>query len=79
LAPEIRVNALCPGAVMTPMQSAEYTQEMFRKVNANIPLGRHAAPSEIAAFLAFLASDEAKFITGHHYVIDGGETARAAA
>jgi len=77
LAPEIRVNALCPGAVMTPMQQAEYTEEMFAAVNANIPLGRHADPSEIAAFFAFLASDEAKFITGHHYVIDGGEVAKA--
>ena len=73
LAPAIRVNALCPGAVMTPMQKAEYTEEMFAKVNANIPLGRHAAPSEIAALFAFLASDEAAFMTGHHYVIDGGE------
>lgn len=79
LAPEIRVNALCPGAVMTPMQQAEYTEEMFAEVNANIPLGRHADPSEIAAFFAFLASDEAKFITGHHYVIDGGEIAKASA
>ncbi|HWW71488.1 MAG TPA: SDR family NAD(P)-dependent oxidoreductase [Duganella sp.] len=79
LAPGIRVNALCPGAVMTPMQQAEYTPEMFEAVNANIPLGRHADPSEIAAFFAFLASDEAKFITGHHYVIDGGEIARASA
>ncbi|WP_373922417.1 SDR family oxidoreductase [Duganella sp. Root198D2] len=52
---------------------------MFAEVNANIPLGRHADPSEIAAFFAFLASDEAKFITGHHYVIDGGEIARASA
>ena len=79
LAPAIRVNALCPGAVMTPMQQAEYTEEMFAAVNANIPLGRHADPAEIAAFFAFLASDEARFITGHHYVIDGGEIARASA
>lgn len=78
LAPAIRVNALCPGAVMTPMQQAEYTDEMFAAVNANIPLGRHADPAEIAAFFAFLASDEAAFITGHHYVIDGGELSRAA-
>ncbi|MDF3933463.1 SDR family NAD(P)-dependent oxidoreductase [Pseudomonas citronellolis] len=78
LAPAIRVNALCPGAVMTPMQKAEYTDEMFAAVNANIPLGRHADPSEVAALYAFLASDEAAFITGHHYVIDGGELSRAA-
>lgn len=78
LAPRIRVLALCPGAVLTPMQKAEYTEEMFEQVNANIPLGRHADPSEIAAFLAFLASDDARFMTGQHYIVDGGETARAA-
>ncbi len=78
LAPQkIRVNALCPGAVMTPMQEAEYTTEMFQAVNANIPLGRHADPKEIANFFVFLASDDAAFITGHYYVIDGGEMARA--
>lgn len=78
LAPRIRVLALCPGAVLTPMQRAEYTDEMFREVNENIPLGRHADPSEIAAFLAYLASDDARFMTGQHYIVDGGETARAA-
>jgi NAD(P)-dependent dehydrogenase (short-subunit alcohol dehydrogenase family) len=78
LAPQIRVIALCPGAVLTPMQRAEYTDEMFRQVNENIPLGRHADTAEIAQFMAFLASDDARFITGHHYIVDGGETARAA-
>ena len=78
LAPDIRVIAMCPGAVMTPMQMAEYTQEMFDEVNANIPLGRHADPSEIAGVFAFLASDEARFMTGHHYIVDGGELARSA-
>lgn len=74
---KIRVNALCPGAVMTPMQKAEYTDKMFQEVNKNIPLKRHADPIEIANFIAFLVSDEASFMTGHYYVVDGGEMARA--
>ncbi|MBV8064531.1 MAG: SDR family oxidoreductase [Actinobacteria bacterium] len=75
LAPRIRVNAVCPGYVLTPMQRAEYTEEMLAAVNATIPLQRHAAPEEIAALFAFLASDDAGYITGAVLTIDGGETA----
>jgi NAD(P)-dependent dehydrogenase (short-subunit alcohol dehydrogenase family) len=74
LAPKIRVNAVCPGYVMTPMQRAEYTDEMIEAVNAKIPLRRHADPEEVAALFAFLASDEARYLTGQTFVIDGGET-----
>jgi len=75
LAPTVRVNAVCPGYIMTPMQEAEYTPEMVRAVNAKIPLGRHGRPEEVAALFAFLASDEAAYLTGQVYVIDGGEIA----
>ena len=75
LAPRIRVNAVCPGYVLTPMQRAEYTDEMLDAVNETIPLRRHAAPEEIAALFAFLASDDASYITGAAVTIDGGETA----
>jgi NAD(P)-dependent dehydrogenase (short-subunit alcohol dehydrogenase family) len=75
LAPKVRVVAVCPGYVMTPMQETEYTPQMLAEVNRKIPLGRHAQPSEIAALFAFLASEEATYITGQCYVIDGGETA----
>ncbi len=75
LAPHVRVVAVCPGYVLTPMQEAEYTPEMMNAVNSKIPLKRHAAPQEIASLFAFLASDEAAYITGQTYVIDGGETA----
>lgn len=75
LAPKVRVVAVCPGYVMTPMQEAEYTPEMLAQVNQKIPLGRHAKPEEIAALFAFLCSDEAAYITGQIFVIDGGETA----
>ena len=75
LAPKVRVCAVAPGYVMTPMQRAEYTDEMFAALNAKIPLRRHAQPEEIAALFAFLASDDAQYITGHVYTIDGAETA----
>jgi len=75
LAPTVRVIAVCPGYVWTPMQEAEYTPEMKAAVDAKIPLRRHATPEEIAALYAFLASDEAPYITGHPVIIDGGEIA----
>ena len=74
-APWLRINSICPGYVLTPMQKAEYTAEMLDAVNARIPMGRHADPEEIAALFAFLASSEAKYITGTTITIDGGETA----
>jgi meso-butanediol dehydrogenase / (S,S)-butanediol dehydrogenase / diacetyl reductase len=74
LAPRVRVCAVSPGYVLTPMQRAEYTDEMLDAVNRKIPLGRHAQPGEIAALFAFLASDDAAFMTGQVYTIDGAET-----
>lgn len=74
LAPVVRVNAISPGYVLTPMQRAEYTDEMLDAVNRKIPMGRHAKPEEIAALFAFLASEDAAFATGHVYVMDGAET-----
>ncbi len=73
-APSVRANAVCPGYVLTPMQRAEYTDAMLEAVNRSLPLGRHAAPEEVAALFAFLASDDARYLTGQCFVIDGGET-----
>lgn len=75
LAPHVRVNAICPGYVLTPMQQAEYTPEMLEATNRKIPLGRHARPDEIASLFAFLASDEGAYFTGAAIPIDAGETA----
>jgi meso-butanediol dehydrogenase/(S,S)-butanediol dehydrogenase/diacetyl reductase len=75
LAPTVRVNAVCPGWILTPMQQAEYTPEMRRLFAAKIPLQRLGRPEDVAALFAFLASDDATFITGQYFVIDGGEIA----
>ena len=75
LAPKVRVNAICPGYILTPMQEAEYTPEMLRECENKIPLGRLGRPEEVAGLFAFLASDDARFITGQCYIIDGGEIA----
>jgi NAD(P)-dependent dehydrogenase (short-subunit alcohol dehydrogenase family) len=75
LAPKVRVNAVAPGYVLTPMQRAEYSDAMLEEVNRKIPLGRHAKPEEIAALFAYLASDDAVYVTGQVFTIDGGEIA----
>ena len=75
LAPKVRVCAVAPGYVLTPMQRAEYSDAMLEEVNQKIPLRRHAKPEEIAGLFAYLASDDATFATGHVFIMDGGETA----
>lgn len=75
LAPGVRVNAVCPGYVLTPMQRAEYTDRMLAECAAAVPAGRLGTPAEIAGLVGYLASDAAAFITGQSFVIDGGESA----
>ena len=75
LAPKVRVCAVAPGYVLTPMQRAEYSDAMLEEVNGKIPLRRHAEPGEIAGLFAYLASDDAAYVTGQVIAIDGGETA----
>ena len=69
----IRVNAVAPGAVETPLTAAQLAREGAReRTAASHPLGRWAQPEEIAELIAFLASDQASFITGAVVPIDGG-------
>jgi meso-butanediol dehydrogenase/(S,S)-butanediol dehydrogenase/diacetyl reductase len=75
LAPHIRVNVVCPGFILTPMQEAEYTLEMRQAYENKLPLRRLGRPEDVAALFVFLASDDASFITGQAFVIDGGEIA----
>ena len=70
----IRVNALCPGPVNTPLLTELFAKDPERAARrlVHIPAGRFADPSEIAASVAFLASDDASFITASTFLVDGG-------
>jgi NAD(P)-dependent dehydrogenase (short-subunit alcohol dehydrogenase family) len=73
----IRVNAVCPGLVDTPMTAGAIADPEARaRVAAEAPLGRIARPQEIASVVRFLLSDEASFVTGAEIVVDGGTIRR---
>lgn len=73
----IRVNCVCPGYVQTELTRRAFEDpQLDARILPSIPLGRWAQPQEIAAVVAFLASDDASYITGHALVVDGGYTAR---
>ena len=68
----IRVNAVAPGPVDTAMVAQVHTETTRSTYTRNIPLARYGLPEEIAAAAAFLASDDASYITGHTLPVDGG-------
>jgi NAD(P)-dependent dehydrogenase (short-subunit alcohol dehydrogenase family) len=73
---QIRVNAVCPGLIRTRLTEAFFTDPpVIREYFRDIPLGRGGAPEEVANAIAFLASDQASFITGTTLVVDGGQMA----
>jgi NAD(P)-dependent dehydrogenase (short-subunit alcohol dehydrogenase family) len=72
----LRVNAICPGPVETPLLSSILSDPAKRQRRlVHIPMGRFAKPREIASAALFLASDEASYINGATFVVDGGITA----
>lgn len=77
----IRVNCICPGAIMTPMierfiKKSPNPEETKKNIDEMHPIGRIGKPEEIANAVLFLASDESSFVTGHSLIVDGGLTAR---
>jgi NAD(P)-dependent dehydrogenase (short-subunit alcohol dehydrogenase family) len=72
----IRVNAICPGPVRTAMTEAFFnTEERWVSRRRYMPMGRLGQPEEVAAVALFLASDEASYVTGAAYAVDGGISA----
>jgi 3-oxoacyl-[acyl-carrier protein] reductase len=72
----IRVNCVSPGAIVTPLSAAPGDESLSDEyIRTHIPLGRTAQAEEVASVFAFLASDDASFITGESIVIDGGQIA----
>jgi len=75
----IRANCVCPGVIDTPMLGGMSESSPLRaEWEASLALGRFGRPEEIAAVIAFLASDDASYVTGHALVADGGRTAHTA-
>ena len=70
----VRVNALCPGPVNTPLLQELFAKDPARAARrlVHVPMGRFGEPEEIAAAVAFLASDDASFITASTFMVDGG-------
>jgi NAD(P)-dependent dehydrogenase (short-subunit alcohol dehydrogenase family) len=75
LAPyNIRVNSVCPGLIKTRLSQPLWTNsELAADYLRKIPLHRFGEPDEVAAAVAYLASTDSGFITGHQLVIDGGQ------
>jgi meso-butanediol dehydrogenase/(S,S)-butanediol dehydrogenase/diacetyl reductase len=72
----VRVNAIAPGPTATPMLRAVMSPDELRAFGQAMPVGRLADPAELAAAALFLASDDASYVTGAVFAVDGGQTAK---
>jgi len=72
----VRVNAIAPGPTATPMLQAVMSPDELRAFGQAMPIGRLADPAELAAAALFLASDDASYVTGAVFAVDGGQTAK---
>lgn len=74
----IRVNSVHPGVIWTEMQSRAWGDNLhvFEAIRASIPMGHLGTPEDVASVVAFLASDESKYVTGSEFTVDGGYTAQ---
>ncbi|HTK23441.1 MAG TPA: SDR family NAD(P)-dependent oxidoreductase [Gaiella sp.] len=74
----VTVNAVAPGAIDTPLNAHAYTADVRRTYEERIPLGRIASADDVAGAVLFLATDAARYVTGHELVVDGGLTINGA-
>jgi NAD(P)-dependent dehydrogenase (short-subunit alcohol dehydrogenase family) len=72
LAPDIRVNAVAPGPIWTPLIPSTFSPEQVKKFGTDTPMGRPGQPAEVAPAYVFLASDDSSYITGQTIHVNGG-------
>jgi len=73
----VTVNSVSPGPIATPQTAGLHSKTIRDKVESQTPMRRYGTPEEVAAVIAFLCSEDARFVTGHDLRVDGGLTATA--